>query len=160
MDHASSAAGRAQLRRLGHVIALCGLAAGGTVLAQGTGAASKTTHGPVDIQVIESGKTLPPAPWQCDPKPGAFTICVSEDPISLTGEPPTRTIPWHIKTKGWKFVAGTGLSFDTGAWSLRPASATNWVAKGQKDDSTTKYTIVLTNGKARPVSWDPRIINN
>ena len=160
MDQRSSTAGKEILRKFSYAVALCGLAAGGTVLAQGGGAPKPTTHGPVDIQVIASGGPLPPAPWTCDPKPGAFTICVSEDPITLTGEPPTRSIPWHIKTKGWKFVAGTGLSFDTGAWSLHPASATNWVARGQKDGSTTKYTISLTNGKAPPVSWDPRIINN
>jgi len=159
MDHGSLAAGNQQFRMFSYVIALCGLAAGGTVLAQGGGASNKTTHGPVDIQVIASGGELPRPPWTCDPKPGAFTICVSEDPVILTGEPPTRTIPWHIKTKGWSFVPGTGLTFDTGAWSLHPASATNWVAKGQKDGSTTKYTITVTNGKT-PMTWDPRIINN
>jgi len=159
MDHGSLAAGNQQFRMFNYVIALCGLAAGGTVLAQGGGASNKTTHGPVDIQVIASGGELPRPPWTCDPKPGAFTICVSEDPVILTGEPPTRTIPWHIKTKGWSFVPGTGLTFDTGAWSLHPASATNWVAKGQKDGSTTKYTITVTNGKT-PMTWDPRIINN
>ena len=159
MDHGSLAAGNQQFRMFSYVIALCGLAAGGTVLAQGGGASNKTTHGPVDIQVIASGGDLPRPPWTCDPKPGAFTICVSEDPIKLTGEPPTRSIPWHIKTKGWSFVPGTGLTFDTGAWSLHPASATNWVAKGQKDGSTTKYTITVTNGKT-PMTWDPRIINN
>ena len=159
MAHGSSAAGKEQLRKFGYAVALCGLVAGGTVLAQGGGAPVKPTHGPVDIQVIATGEALPPAPWKCNDKPGAFTICVSEDPIKLTGEPPTRSSPWHIKTKGWSFVAGTGLTFDMGAWSLHPASPTNWVARGQKDGTDTKYTISVTNGTTT-VPWDPRIINN
>ena len=148
------------MRTARYAVALCGLATSAAVLAQVAADIKKASHGPVDIQVIASGGALPPAPWKCDPKAGAFTICVSEDPISLTGEPPARSIPWHIKTKGWSFVPGTGLSFDTPGWSVHPASGTNWVAKGQKDGATIKYTISLTNGSAPPVSWDPRIINN
>jgi hypothetical protein len=159
MAQGSSAAGKQLRRKFRHAVAFCGLAAAGAALAQAAGAADKPTHGPVDIQVIESGKPLPPAPWKCNPKPDAFTICVSEDPITLTGEPPARSIPWQIKTKGWSFVPVTGLTFDKGAWSLHPASSTNWVARGQKDGTDTKYTINVTNGKTT-VPWDPRIINN
>jgi hypothetical protein len=160
MHQRSSTMGRELFRTFSSAVAVCGLATGGTVMAQAAGDNAKASHGPVEIQVIASGGALPPAPWKCDPKAGAFTICVSEEPISLTGEPPARSIPWQIKTKGWSFVPGTGLTFSTGGWSVHPASPTNWVAKGQKDGTTIKYTISVTNGTAPPVSWDPRIINN
>lgn len=159
MEQRSSSARMEQIRRIGYAVALCGLAAGGAVLAQGGGGGAKATRGPVEIQVIASGASLP-APWKCDPNPGAFKICVSEEPVDLTGQPPARSVPWRITTPGWAFVAGTGIVAGNPGWSIQSAGSTNWVVHGQKDGTTFKYTINVTNGTAPPVSWDPRIINN
>ena len=160
MEQESSATGTKPIRNFSYAVALCALAAVGCASGQGGGGASAASHGPVDIQVIASGGTLP-TPWVCDPNPtGAFKICVSEEPIVLTGASAARSIPWHIRTNGWTFVAGTGITLNNHpGWSVQPASPTNWVAKGQKDGTTIKYSINVTNGSVT-VPWDPRIINN
>lgn len=160
MHQRASTAGMEVVRKFSVTLAFCGIAASGNAIAQGASEAGKPSHGPVDIQVFAKGAALPPAPWKCDPNGGTFTICVSEDPIALTGEPPARSIPWKIKTKGWSFVAGTGIAFNRPGWSVHPASPTNWIASGPKDGSTFKYTINVTNGTAPPVSWDPTIRND
>ena len=160
MEHASSTTGKKPVRRFGYVIALCALAAGGYASGQGASDGSKASHGPVDIQVLASSANPPTPAWQCGPASSAFKICVSEEPIVLTGESAARAVPWHIRTSGWTFVAGTGITLNNDpGWSVRPASPVNWVAKGQKNGNTIKYTISVTNG-TETLTWDPRIINN
>jgi hypothetical protein len=160
MDQRSSKAGKEQFRRYSYAVALYGLAAVGCASGQGGGGASAASHGPVDIQVIASTANPPTPAWQCGPASGAFKICVSEEPITLTGESAARAVPWHIRTNGWTFVTGTGITLNNHpGWSVQPASPVNWVAKGQKDGATIKYAINVTNGTVT-VSWDPRIINN
>jgi len=160
MNQRSSKAGKTQFRRYIYAVALCGLAAVGCASGQGGGGASAASHGPVDIQVVASTANPPTPAWQCGPASSAFKICVSEEPIVLTGESAARAVPWHIRTSGWTFVAGTGITLNNDpGWSVRPASPVNWVAKGQKNGNTIKYTISVTNG-TETLTWDPRIINN
>jgi hypothetical protein len=143
-----------------YAIVLCGLAASGCAVGQGTAAVTRTMHEPVEIQVIAAGANPPSSTWKCGSASGAFKICVSDDPIDLTGAPPARSVPWRITTNGWTFVAGTGIVLnDHPGWSIQPAAPTNWVAHGNKDGTTIKYTISVTNGTAT-LTWDPRIINN
>jgi len=160
MNQRSSKAGKEQFRRFSYAVALCGLAAVGCASGQGASDGSKVSHGPVEIQILAPAANPPTSAWQCGPASGAFKICVSEEPITLTGESAARSVPWHIRTSGWTFVAGTGITLNNHpGWSVQPASPTNWVAHGQKDGATIKYTINVTNGTAT-LTWDPRIINN
>jgi hypothetical protein len=161
MEHELSTTGKKLNRKFSYAIVLCGLAAGGCAVGQGTGAGTQTMRGPVEIQVVAAAANPPSSTWKCGPPSGAFKICVSDEPIDLTGDPPARSVPWRITTNGWTFVPGTGITLNNHpGWSVQPAAPTNWVAHGQKDGTTIKYTINVTNGTAPPVSWDPRIINN
>ena len=147
-----SVSGTTLLRKLGCALVFAAVATSINAWAQG--------HKPVEIQVFAAGATLPPQPpWKCNPVTGSPTVCVSEEPVTLTGEPPARAVPWLIKSQGWSFVTPGGITVNNPKWTVNPGSPTNWVAKGDKDGTTFKYTIKVTNGTAT-LTWDPTIVNN
>jgi hypothetical protein len=137
-----------------------GLVVGMAILLNGCAAPTPVTpvsaHPTVMINVYPSGSSTPNG-WTCTNK-GTFVICVSEDPINLTGDSDPVTVQWTL-APGWKFSKNKGIEVNGGGWHEHEVDDQHYTAWNKKDKRIYKYKISIVN-EGTTLEWDPFIWND